>query len=254
MTNIAGNAEEGSMLIENKKQIDTFHDTETYADLADAKYDIKTNYEHVRASGSIPIIDYNRRNETVTASALRERGYDINGWPFAPCGIVTKPNGFDAKKQRHTFCCSKQCLKMKAAGIKNLQKDYDIGTCQYINKKMGYATHTYIKNQPRLQNEIPRGTQRYNELKQSRSASERANSTIKENVKVIDKPIVYSKFRADILAQIAAIVLLLRRSMAFIVKTTLLFLKPEEENPSKIRKQPAKADTPTATRCQVQLE
>ncbi|MCK5784030.1 MAG: hypothetical protein KAH06_06255, partial [Desulfobacterales bacterium] len=113
VTNIAGNGDEGSMLIVNKEQIHAFHDTKTYVDLADAKYDITKNYEHVRKTGSIPIIDYNRRREKITSAALRERGYDTNGWPFAPCGIVTKPNGFDSKNQRHTFCCFKQCLKMK---------------------------------------------------------------------------------------------------------------------------------------------
>jgi len=48
----------------------------------------------------------------------------------------------------------------------------------------------YIKKQPRLQNQIPRGTKRYNTIKQARSASERANSTIKEDIRILDKPIV----------------------------------------------------------------
>ena len=112
----------------------------------------------------------------------------------------------------------------------------------------------YIKQQPRMQNEIPRGTKRYNDLKQSRSASERANSTIKEDVKVINKPIVYNKFRADIIVQIAAIALLIQRSMAFIVKTTIFLLKHSEFNTPETMNKKTRQNTPTATRSQIQLE
>jgi len=229
-TNIAGNAEEGSMLIVNNEQIDPYHKTRIKVDIADAKYDITKNYQYLRGKGSIPIIDYNRRREKVTSTALRKRGYDRNGWPYAPCGILTRPNGFDSKKQRHTFCCFKQCLKLKAPGIKHIQDDYDIGSCRHIENRNGYARHMYIKKQPRLQNQIPRGTKRYNTIKQARSASERANSTIKEDIRILDKPIVYNKKRADIIGQIAAIVLLLYRAMAFIVKTTLLLKKHADSN------------------------
>ena len=62
-------------------------------------------------------------------------------------------------------------------------------------------------------------------IQQCRSASERVNSVLKEDLKVIDKPIVYNKQRADILAQIATIALLLYRAFAFIVKISMLFAK-----------------------------
>ncbi len=44
-----------------------------------------------------------------------------------------------------------------------------------------------IKEYPRLINEIPRGSSRYKAIKNLRSASERANSTIKEDIKILDK-------------------------------------------------------------------
>jgi len=187
-TNIAGNAEEGKKIITNTEQIRAHHDCHTKIDIADAKYDTTENYTCLRGKGSIPIIDYNRRNEKITSEALRERGYDQNGWPYAPCGILTKPNGFDTKHQRHTFCCFKQCLDLKAAGIKNIQKDYDIGSCPYVKNCNGFSKHTYIKDNPRLINEIPRGTKRFKMIQRYRSASERANSTIKEDLKIIEKP------------------------------------------------------------------
>ncbi|RLB99112.1 MAG: hypothetical protein DRH34_13085 [Deltaproteobacteria bacterium] len=224
-TNISGNGEEGKKIITNTEQIKAHHGSVTKIDIADAKYDIIKNYTCLRKNGSIPIIDYNKRNEKLTAEALRNRGYDQNGWPFAPCGISTRPNGFDRKHQRHTFCCFKQCLDLKVTGIKNIQKNYDMGSCPHVKNKKGFSKHTYIKDNPRLINEIPRGTKRFKMLQQCRSAAERVNSVIKEDLKIIDKPIVYNKQRADILAQIAAITLLLYRAFAFIVKISMLFAK-----------------------------
>lgn len=105
VTNIAGNAEEGSQIIVNDDQIDAHHRCRINIDIADAKYDITKNYDYIRAKGSIPIIDYNRRNEDLSKTAIFNRGFDQNGWPFAPCGLLCRPNGFDKKCQRLTFCC-----------------------------------------------------------------------------------------------------------------------------------------------------
>ena len=57
-------------------QIKDHHNCAAKLDIADAKYDIIKNYTCLRENGSIPIIDYNRRNEKMTATALRERGYE----------------------------------------------------------------------------------------------------------------------------------------------------------------------------------
>jgi len=109
VTNIAGNAEEGSHIIANKEQIHNHHKCQVKVDIADAKYDIINNYNYIRARGSVPIIDYNARNENLSKQALLNRGYDEKGWPFAPCGLLCRHNGFDKKHQRLTFCCFKQC-------------------------------------------------------------------------------------------------------------------------------------------------
>ena len=89
-------------------------------DILDAKYDIINNYKYIRGKGSIPVIDYNVRNEKLSKQDLLNRGYDQNGWPFAPCGLLTRPNGFDKKHQRLTFCCFKQCLKLRPKAMENL--------------------------------------------------------------------------------------------------------------------------------------
>jgi hypothetical protein len=88
------------------------------------------------------IIDLTKQiRATMTATALRERGYDRNGWPYAPCDIPSRPNGFDGDGQLLTFCCMKQCRNLKAPGIRNLDKTYNIGSCEHLNKTCGYTTH-----------------------------------------------------------------------------------------------------------------
>ena len=72
-------------------------------------------------------------------------------------------------------------------------------------------------------------------IKKIRSASERSNSSLKEDLKIIDKPRVLKISRADILAQMAAIVLLLKRAFKFVVKITILFMKLQQTNDPDIK-------------------
>jgi len=232
VTKIAGNADEAKLIIANKKQIASHHNCQVHIDIADAKYDAIDNYNYVRASGSIPIIDYNVRNEKLAKQDLIARGYDQNGWPFAPCGLLCRPNGFDQKCQRATFCCFKQCLKLRHHALEDLQSRFDVGCCPHIENKTGFAKHMYVKDHPRLVNEIPRGSKLYKNIKKTRSASERANSTLKEHIKILHKPRILNAPRADICAQIAAIVLLLSRAFSFIVRTTCRIRKLLKSNDS----------------------
>jgi hypothetical protein len=253
-TNIAGNADEGSQIISNNHQIDRHHHCRVNIDIADAKYDITKNYDYIRAKGSIPIIDYNRRREDLSRQALINRGYDHNGWPFAPCGLLCRPNGFDMQHQRLTFCCFKQCLNLRAAALKSVQDKYDIAMCPHIENRTGFSRHMYVKEHPRLINEIPRGSKRYNLIKKIRSASERANSTMKEDLKILEKPRVLNAQRADILAQMAAIVLLLTRGFGFIIRTTVLFIKLRQSNDPAIKKKLNPPFIPKAILNLIQLE
>lgn len=254
VTNIAGNADEGSQIIQNDEQIYNHHRCLAKIDIADAKYDITSNYEYLRDKGSIPIIDYNPRRENRSKQALIDRGYDQNGWPFAPCGLLTRPNGFDKKHQRLTFCCFKQCRKLREKAIENLQKHYDIAACPHIRNRTGFSKHMYIKEHPRLINEIPRGSKRYKNIKKIRSASERANSTMKEDIKILDKPRILNRARANILAQIAAIVLLLTRGLSFVVRVTKLFRKLHRTNDPNLKEKLKPPSIPRSIQNLIQLE
>jgi hypothetical protein len=164
------------------------------------------------------------------------RGYDQKGWPFAPCGLLTRPNGFDKKHQRLTFCCFKQCIKLRPKAMQNLNVHHNIAMCPHLKNLTGFAKHMYVKEHPRLVNEIPRGSKRYNVIKKIRSASERANSTMKENLKILEKPRVLKISRSNILAQLSAIVLLLKRAFSFIVRITVRFRNLQETNDPDVKK------------------
>jgi hypothetical protein len=257
VTNIAGNADEGTQIIKNNQQIDNHHSAAAHQvkiDIADAKYDITNNYEYIRAKGSIPIIDYNPRNENLSKQALIDRGYDQKGWPFAPCGLLTRPNGFDKKHQRLTFCCFKQCLKLTPKALQHLHSQYNIAMCPHLGNQTGFSKHMYVKEHPRLVNQIPRGSKRYNTIKKLRSASERANSTMKEDLKILEKPRILNSSRANILAQMAAIVLLLKRAFKFIIRTTNLFRKLHRTNDPDIKEKLNPPLIPKSIRSLIQLE
>jgi hypothetical protein len=257
VTNISGNAEEGRQIIKNNDQIINHHSStqdQVKIDIADAKYDITKNYDYIRAKGSIPIIDYNPRNENLSKQALIDRGYDHNGWPFAPCGLLCRPNGFDKKYQRLTFCCFNQCLNLRAAALKNLQQKYNIAMCPHIENRTGFTRHMYVKEHPRLINEVPRGSKRYQLIKKIRSAAERANSTMKEDLKILEKPRILNAQRAAILAQLAAIVLLLHRAFNFVVKTTILFTKLHQTDDPAIKEKLKFHSIPKSILNLIQLE
>jgi hypothetical protein len=226
-TTIAGNAEEGRHYITNRKQILEHHGKTSKIDLADAKYDEHRNYQFSRADGAIPIIDYNPRSEKLTSDALKERGYDQNGWPYAPCGILTRPNGFDFNCQRANFSCRRQCVSSKDPRIIQHAQD-----CPYWINYHGFTTHMSVRQFPRLITEVIRGTFRHQKLKTLRSASERTNSSAKEDFCILSKPKIRGIKSAGVLTQIAVIVVLLKRIARFIVKVTLAFRQKIQNNKS----------------------
>jgi len=226
-TTIAGNAEEGRHFITNREQILQHHAKTSKIDLADAKYDELNNYAFSRSQGAIPIIDYNPRNENLSTTALKDRGHDRNGWPYAPCGILTRPNGFDFNCQRASFTCRRQCVTSKDPALVRYAQD-----CHYWINYHGFTRHMSARQFPRLISEVIRGTERHQKLKTLRSAAERTNATAKDDFCILSKPKVRGIKNAGIVSQMAVIVVLLKRIARFIVKVTLAFREKAENNKS----------------------
>jgi len=57
--------------------------------------------------GAKLIFHYNKRDEKTDPQALASRGHNEVGWPYAPCGIVMHPNGYDEGDKRLKFICHK---------------------------------------------------------------------------------------------------------------------------------------------------
>jgi hypothetical protein len=226
-TTIAGNAEEGRHFVTNRKQVLHHHRKTSKIDLADAKYDELNNYAFSRSQGAIPIIDYNPRNENISITILKDRGHDRNGWPFAPCGLLTRPNGFDFNSQRASFSCRRQCVTSKDPAIVQYARD-----CLYWINYYGFTKHMSIKQFPRLITEVIRGTERHHKLKALRSASERTNASAKDDFCILAKPKVRGLRNAGVISQMAVIVVLLKRITRFIVKVTLVLRNQIENNKS----------------------
>ena len=251
---IAGNAEEGDMLIANRERVRHHHVCKVEIDIADSKFDATKNYEYIRGEGSIPIIDYNRRNENLSKEALLKRGYDQNGWPFAPCGLLSRPNGFEKDRHRLTFCCFRHCLTLKHKALESLQNRFDIASCPHVGNRTGFVKHMALQDHPRLLNEIPRGSQRYKRVKKLRSASERSNSTMKEDLKILDKPRVIGSKRAAILVMLAAIFLLCKRGFGFIARVTHMLRKFRQTRDPKLESWLKQPEIPQFIRNLIQLE
>ena len=74
VTNIAGNAEEGDMLIANRQQILHHHSSQVFIDIADAKYDAIKNYDYIREKGTIPLRGVgstSRRPSSITIAEVK---------------------------------------------------------------------------------------------------------------------------------------------------------------------------------------
>ena len=214
---IAGNAEEGNQFIPLQQQIRQFHSAHPRIHLLDAKYDEFDNYAFARTQDATPLIDYNPRNEKLTREALLERGYDRNGWPYVPyCHFPTRPNGFDPATRRLSFACFKQCVKSKDPALMLLYSN-----CPHRANRLGFATHASIAQHPRLILEIPRGSDRYRQLHTLRSASERTNSTLKEDNSILREPRVRSLRRASVVSLMGVTVTLLDRVARLVLDVTV---------------------------------
>jgi len=215
-----GDELDGSHLIPEREKLIQRHGFSPYFDIGDCGFDIEKNFHHIRSTCSIPIIDYNKRSEKTDIETLKKRGYDEKGTPFAPCGALCKPNGWDEEKKRLSFVCRKQCLTSPLAVPNPIQG------CKYLIRKCGSCTHMSIKAHPRLVCEIPRCSNRWKKIRNLRSASERCNGTTKESdLDILEHPRIYRLKMASIEATMACITTLLKRVTRFIIKVTLNLMK-----------------------------
>jgi hypothetical protein len=180
--------------------------------LADGHYDNFVNYMAARQRGVKPLFRYNPRNEKSDQASLQERGYNEVGWPYAPCGVIMTPNGYDEKEMRLTFVCKKQCPAGQEA-------------CPYQDNALGHAKSIKVEPNSRLVLEVPRGTQRYKIIFALRSSVERNNDYLADNG--LRRPKYHGQHNMHLNALLSATATLLRKFYDLIVEATEQEAHPE---------------------------
>jgi hypothetical protein len=180
--------------------------------IADAHYDDLRNYIAARKRGVKPIFHYNTRNEKTDADSLRERGYNEVGWPYAPCGVVMQPHGYDEADKRLTFTCGKQGPDGCA-------------DCPFRAHTTGYVQHVAVRDNSRLVLEIPRGTRRYKIMFALRSSVERNNDYFADNG--LARPKYHGQHNMQLNAYLTGTATLLRKLYALIEEASQQDAQPE---------------------------
>jgi hypothetical protein len=176
--------------------------------LGDAANDVIDNYRWLHDQGGIAVFAYNRRNEHLDPEALRQRGYDHNGTPYAPCGRLCRSNGYDYQAQSRQYVCSLPCPPNERRH------------CPHRFGVLGYSHRMSFTDHPRLIGPIQRGTAAWQRLYAARSASERTNSY---NQEVVAKthPLRMRGLKAFRFAgAIRTLAQLLRRALNFVLDAT----------------------------------
>lgn len=201
------NAHEGSHCQEHRAKVAIpFRDQQV--ELADAGYDAVENYLGIRSRGGIPIIAYNPRREDLSPEALRARGYDTNGTPYAPCGRLCRSNGYDYQSDSRQYVCGLQCPLQERE------------QCPHGQKVRGYTHRMSFSEYPRLIGPIQRGTETWTVLYAARTASERTNSYDQEVIDHGRPPKLRGLKAFRFSGAVRTVAHLLRRALQFILDVT----------------------------------
>ena len=212
-----GNISEAESFINLHQELKRHVSFKTEYHILDSGYDYEYVYQYIRDGNGKPIIDYNKRREKLDKESLRKRGYDENGRPYAPCGRVCKPGGYDYGRKALQNTCGKQCLQCKNAG--------ELPECEYRENKQGYTKRMLTKDLPRLILEVPRGSRRYKKIKAIRSSSERMNSYGKEWTGISNLRL-WGLNAYAVRVALCCIVMMLKKVMEFILRATVEHTNP----------------------------
>ena len=195
------------------EQIERYHSqVKAVFHIADGHYDDFKNYIAARKRGARPIFHYNKRNEKTDRERLEERGYNEVGWPYAPCGIVMHPNGYDEGDKRLKFICRKECPE----GHED---------CPFRANTVGCVKNVPVTEDSRLVLEIPRGTRRYKIIFALRSSVERNNDYFADNG--LSRPKYHGLHNMQLNAFLTGIATLLRKLYDLIEEASQQEAEPE---------------------------
>jgi hypothetical protein len=201
------NVNEGAQFIDHDAQTEP-HAFPEQVRVLDGAYDSAPNHAHLRAKNCWPVIDYNPRRENQSPAALRARGYDKQGWPYAACGRLMPPLTPVAQEGQVRHACRHQCQLD--------QMSEEQTACPYRDQPQGQVRQMTIAAQPRLVAEIVRGTPERQKVKGLRSPAESVNSYA-QHCTGLKAPRVRGDEAFFARAHLSILGLLLRKVVDFIV-------------------------------------
>lgn len=201
------NQSEGKCFFENR-QLAKLPFIPGQVHVLDAGYDQTDNYFQFKEKGAIGIICYNPRNEDLSSEALRERGFDQNGVPYAPCGRLCRSNGYNYENNSRQYVCRIQCEEEERL------------KCPHGGKALGFSKKMPFAEHPRLVGPVQRGTSVWRILYNARSASERVNSYDQEVVAQEKRPKIRGLAAFKFAGAIRTLGQLLVRSINFVLNAT----------------------------------
>jgi hypothetical protein len=142
--------------------------------LADAGACEQTCLDAIWEAGALRMVDICAHKFDDNPDIQLARGYDENGYPLCPFGYVLHSNGYDSRRRRAKWRCTKRC--QHDPNHPRIQCDY-LGT----NYKHGYTTtvgRTHVDGSVRLAREIAYGTQAWKERFGRRNCAESRNSIL----------------------------------------------------------------------------
>ena len=201
------NADEGTHFIEHRATL-ARPVLSGQVQLGDAAYDVTANYLWIREQGGLPVFDYNPRREDLAPETLVERGYDQHGTPYAPCGRLCRPKGYDYQANSRQYVCGRPCSATERK------------RCPHGSGVRGYSHRMTFKDHPRLIGPIQRGTSTWHRFYAARTASERINSYDQEVIANGRPPRLRGLKAFRFAGAIRTLAQLLRRALNFVLDVT----------------------------------
>ncbi|HEM62575.1 MAG TPA: hypothetical protein ENO24_09815 [Chloroflexi bacterium] len=142
--------------------------------LADAGACEQTCLDAIWDAGALRMVDICANQADKDPDIRLDRGYDENGHPLCPFGYVLHSNGYDYRRRRAKWRCSKRCRH-------NSEKPRP--ECPYLKAeyKHGYTVtvgRAHADGTVRLAREIPYGSEAWKERYGRRNSAESRNSVL----------------------------------------------------------------------------
>jgi hypothetical protein len=142
--------------------------------LADAGACEQTCLDAIWDAGALRMVDICAHKSDNDPDTRLARGYDENGHPLCPFGYVLHANGYDYRRRRAKWRCTKRCQR---------DPEKPVPECPYLKAKYthGYTVavgRTHADGSVRLAREIPYGSLAWKERYGRRNSAESRNSVL----------------------------------------------------------------------------